>query len=32
MTINLYNSQYLSNLETKTINNCVTNEDNDLQI
>ena len=28
MTIDLYNSQYLSNLKTKTINNCAINEDN----
>ena len=28
MTVDLYNSQYLSNLKTEIINNCAINEDN----
>ena len=28
MTVDLYNSQYLSNLKTEIVNNCAINEDN----
>ena len=29
MTVDLYNSQYLSNLKTEIINKCAINEDNE---